>query len=102
MTHKDRSSIIAAHCSKYFDLLGVDPMLSLLIYCLTGLISGCAGDRNGYIQSDSTVAVAFHGGYGSIEVGGPYAGFESHHSRPLPSRISFFAPVANSMDLSTD
>ncbi len=31
-----------------------------------------------------------------------YAGAEFHHSRPLPSRISFFSPVANSIDLSTD
>ncbi len=77
-------------------------MPSLFTFLLTGLITGFAGDRNGYIHSDSTIAVAFHGGYGTIEVGGPYAGFESHHSRPLPSRISFFAPVANSMDLSTD
>lgn len=74
----------------------------LFTFLLTGLLSGFVGDGNGYIRSDSTIAVAFHGGYGSIEVGGPYAGFESHHSRPLPSRISFFAPVANSMDLSTD
>src|SRR5574341_896683 len=74
-------------------------MQALFILFLTGLI---AGDQNGYIQPDSTIALAFNGGYGSIEVGGPYAGFESHHSRPLPSRISFFAPAANSMDLSTD
>ncbi|NUO81779.1 hypothetical protein HUU05_17045, partial [candidate division KSB1 bacterium] len=77
-------------------------MLSLFTFLLTGLITAFAGEGNDSIQPDSTLAVAFEGGYGSIEVGGPYAGFESHHSRPLPSRISFFAPVANSMDLSTD
>jgi glycogen debranching enzyme len=77
-------------------------MQSLLIYCLTGLMAGYAGVGENYIQPESTLAVAFHSGYGSIEVGGPYVGFESHHSRPLPSRLSFFAPVANSMDLSTD
>jgi hypothetical protein len=37
-----------------------------------------------------------------IEVGGPLAGAEFHGSRPLPSRISLYAPVANSIDLSTD
>lgn len=74
----------------------------LFTFFLTGLLTGFAGDRNSYIRPDSTIAVAFDGGFGSIEVGGPYAGFESHHSRPLPSRISFFAPVANSMDLSSD
>lgn len=35
-------------------------------------------------------------------MGGPYAGAEFHHSRPLPARISFFYPVANSIDLSRD
>ncbi len=75
-------------------------MPSLLIYFLTGLITGFAGEGKSSIHP--ALAVAFHGGYGSVEVGGPYTGFESHHSRPLPSRVSFFAPVANSMDLSTD
>jgi len=37
-----------------------------------------------------------------IEVGGPLAGVEFHGSRPLPARISLYAPVANSIDLSTD
>jgi hypothetical protein len=37
-----------------------------------------------------------------IEVGGPLAGAEFHGGRPLPSRISLYAPVANSIDLSTD
>jgi hypothetical protein len=40
--------------------------------------------------------------YGQVEVGGRYAGAEFHDSRPLPSRISFYYPVANSIDLSTD
>ena len=44
----------------------------------------------------------FDGGYGQVEVGGPYVGLEFHGSRPLPSRVSFYAPVANSIDLSTD
>lgn len=44
----------------------------------------------------------FTGLYGQVEVGGRYAGAEFHHSRPLPSRLSFFYPVANSIDLSTD
>jgi glycogen debranching enzyme len=40
--------------------------------------------------------------YGQIEVGGRFAGAEFHDSRPIPSRISFYYPVANSIDLSTD
>lgn len=37
-----------------------------------------------------------------IEIGSFYAGLEFHHSHPLPQRISFYYPVANSVDLSTD
>lgn len=44
----------------------------------------------------------FTKGYGQVEVGGPFAGAEFHESRPLPSRISWYYPVANSIDLSTD
>jgi hypothetical protein len=44
----------------------------------------------------------FKGKYGQVEVGGRYVGAEFHGSRPLPSRISFYYPVANSTDLSTD
>ena len=41
-------------------------------------------------------------GDSQIEVGGPYAGLEFHHGSPLPQRISFYYPVANSIDNSTD
>lgn len=41
-------------------------------------------------------------GDSQIEVGGPYVGVEMHHSAPSPERISFYYPVANSIDLSTD
>ncbi|HEX9615243.1 MAG TPA: hypothetical protein VGA55_07035 [Bacteroidota bacterium] len=49
-----------------------------------------------------SLGVSFDKHYGQIEVGGRYAGLEFHESWPLPSRISFFYPVANSIDLSTD
>ena len=75
-------------------------MQSLLTYLLTGVVASTAGDWDR--GTPPAPFVAFHAGYGSIEVGGPYAGFESHHSRPLPSRLSFYAPVANSLDLSID
>ncbi len=45
-------------------------------------------------------AVNFAGRTGQVEVGGPLAGIECHHSSPLPVRISFYEPVANSLDLS--
>jgi Amylo-alpha-1,6-glucosidase len=48
------------------------------------------------------LATTFDGKYGQVEVGGNFAGAEFHDSRPLPSRISFYYPVANSIDLSTD
>ena len=44
----------------------------------------------------------YDGDNGTLEVGGAMAGAEFHHSRPLPSRISFFYPVANSIDPSDD
>ncbi|MGA2623327.1 MAG: amylo-alpha-1,6-glucosidase [Bacteroidota bacterium] len=51
---------------------------------------------------NSGLAYTFVGHYGQVEVGGRYVGAEFHNSRPLPSRISFYYPVANSVDLSTD
>ncbi len=51
---------------------------------------------------DSSLESRFDGLRGQLQVGGPYVGLEFHHSRPLPSRVSFYYPVANSIDLSTD
>jgi len=56
----------------------------------------------GQSPEDSGLAYTFNGHYGQVEVGGRYVGAEFHNSRPLPSRISFYYPVANSVDLSTD
>ena len=39
---------------------------------------------------------------GQIEVGSPYEGIEIHKSFPLLNRISFYYPVANSIDVSED
>jgi hypothetical protein len=73
-----------------------------LFISLTGLfllvLSGCKPDK----YSELKLTQNFKGQYGQIEIGGKYAGLEFHHSRPLPSRISFYYPVANSIDLSTD
>lgn len=68
------------------------PLLSLLV----------AGSMVGRQQSGDGRSYYFDGHYGQVEVGGRYAGAEFHHSRPIPSRISFYYPVANSIDLSTD
>lgn len=53
-------------------------------------------------EIQSNLSVSFEGKFGQIEVGGKYVGLEFHHSRPLPARISFYYPVANSIDLSID
>ncbi|MFA4839847.1 MAG: hypothetical protein WC703_10285, partial [Candidatus Neomarinimicrobiota bacterium] len=37
-----------------------------------------------------------------LEVGGPFVGVEFHHSYMIPQRISFYYPVANSIDRSQD
>jgi hypothetical protein len=51
--------------------------------------------------NDSLISVEFRGD-AKVEVGSPFAGLEFHHSSPVPQRISFYYPVANSIDLSTD
>ncbi len=48
-----------------------------------------------------SLTVSFNG-KAQIEVGGPYVGVEFHHSYMIPQRISFYYPVANSIDLSQD
>ncbi|HEX2960507.1 MAG TPA: hypothetical protein VHO43_01880 [Ignavibacteriales bacterium] len=47
------------------------------------------------------MAVSYKGD-AQIEVGSQFVGIESHHSSPSLERISFYYPVANSIDLSTD
>ncbi len=53
-------------------------------------------------QYQDPLSFPFDKKYGQVEVGGPFVGAEFHKSRPLPSRISFYYPVANSIDLSKD
>lgn len=76
--------------------------LLLILLLLIGTVS------SGQILSDSEIlelrdklSVNFYGD-SQIEVGGPYAGLEFHHSSPLLQRISFYYPAANSIDNSTD
>ncbi len=56
----------------------------------------------GQTHSSDPLSCFFDGKYGQVEVGGRFAGAEFHRSHPLPSRISFYYPVANSIDVSTD
>lgn len=52
-------------------------------------------------KPDMNLSVNFSGD-AKIEVGGPFAGISFHHSAMIPQRISFFYPVANSIDHSKD
>lgn len=71
----------------------------LLTYGFYGLSCAIAF---GQADSPDPLSYFFGGKHGQVEVGGRYVGAEFHRSRPLPSRISFFYPVANSIDVSTD
>lgn len=51
--------------------------------------------------NDNQIAVNYKGN-AEVEIGSPFVGIEFHHSMPIPQRISFYYPVANSLDLSTD
>ncbi len=66
-------------------------MLLIFIHC---------SQKNPDITREN-LAVSFSG-KAQIEVGGPYVGVEFHHSCMIPQRISFFYPVANSIDHSQD
>jgi len=72
--------------------------LAILCFCLTALIS-C--QRNKYQDLYDQLKINYIGD-ASIEVGGPYNGVAFHHSSCMPQRISFYYPVANSIDISTD
>ena len=68
-------------------------LVSLIILLITFRITGQDKDL---LTIESTKEV------GQIEVGGPYVGIEIHKSFPLLNRISFYYPVANSIDISED
>lgn len=69
----------------------------ILTLTLTSFYS-CSPQHN---PQNINLAVTFSGD-AQIEVGGPYVGAEFHHSCPAPQRFSFFYPIANSIDMSTD
>jgi len=70
-------------------------IISLLVMLL--IMVHCDSDR----QLEQELAIHYHGD-AKLEVGGPYVGVEFHHSAMIPQRISFFYPVANSIDHSRD
>lgn len=60
------------------------------------LLCGCQQSND-----QPELAVDFSGD-ASLEVGGPFVGLAFHHSHMIPQRISFYYPVANSIDHSRD
>lgn len=72
---------------------------SFLLLVLFVLLTNCKPSTNESLKKE--LSVHFKGD-ASVEVGSPFVGLEFHHSSPLPQRISFYYPVANSIDLSTD
>lgn len=72
---------------------------SLVLFVLFFILTGCGQQRGESLKDE--LAVSFKGD-ASVEIGSPFVGLEFHHSSPLPQRISFYYPVANSIDLSTD
>ncbi len=72
----------------------------VLIVLLSIIFISC-GDKAGFNKIHADFQEHFEGD-AQIEVGGPFVGIEFHHSFPMPQRISFFYPSANSLDLSKD
>lgn len=75
---------------------------SVIIFYLLelGFFQGGIMAQN-YAPIKDSLQVYFDGD-ASIEVGSPFVGLEFHHSSPLAQRISFYYPVANSIDFSND
>jgi glycogen debranching enzyme len=74
-------------------------MIKLLFTFLLIFFSINISSQNKIDKKDLEITFS---GDAQIEVGSHYAGVEFHHSFPVPQRISFYYPVANSIDLSTD
>ncbi len=67
--------------------------LVLLLILITLRVNG---------QDKSLLTIESTKEVGQIEVGSPFVGIEIHKSFPLLNRISFYYPVANSIDISED
>lgn len=75
--------------SKYFSISFVSLIILLAAVKTTG-------------QSKESLTIESTKEVGQIEVGSSYVGIEIHKSFPLLNRISFYYPVANSIDISED
>jgi len=72
---------------------------AVVLACMIIICQGCTPKDNQRRHEQLKVS---YSGDAKIEVGGPFAGVEFHHSSFLAQRISFFYPVANSIDISSD
>ncbi len=72
----------------------------LFIFAMTCFIM--VSFSNSFSQSKSNSLSVHFGRKADVSVGSPYVGVEMHNSSILPQRISFYYPVANSIDLSSD
>jgi hypothetical protein len=68
---------------------------NFLIFLFPALFFGCSQ------HTPPELAVEFHG-LAQIEIGSHFVGLEMHRGAPRLNRISFFYPVANSIDVSQD
>lgn len=68
---------------------------NFLIFLFPALFFGCSQ------HTPPELAVKFHG-LAQIEIGSHFVGLEMHRGAPRLNRISFFYPVANSIDASLD
>ena len=71
-------------------------LIFILLY-----ITSCSNSQSKRYDAND-LAMHFSGKPAQIEIGGPFVGIEMHNSSPLLNRISFYYPVANSIDLSED
>ena len=74
-------------------------MFILTLLLCSVFIDAASAQHLGGIKD--SLSITFDGD-ASIEVGSSFVGLEFHHSSPLAQRISFYYPVANSIDLSND
>lgn len=74
-------------------------------YCLAviiGVVTLLTLSTNAEKVTEKNLMQEFDKHYGQVEVGGRNVGIEFHKSWPTPSRISFYYPVANSIEFSND
>ncbi len=71
----------------------------IFIFLVLFLVSCSSKDKT---VNQQDLAVSFDKKNAIIEIGSPFVGIEMHNSSPLLNRLSFYYPVANSIDLSED